>query len=148
LPDASVEAAPAAVDATVVPKRRGRPPKVRAEATEPVRTPEPEAPKRKKRLEPSTTGPIETLSIATDAINKAVDILRRATDLTLGHQEVTDATTSVVKALNSHINTMVHQDPPPPPLGNGQVDRPFDQALLDAAAQSVGIPLPIDDSVQ
>ena len=153
----AVAAPPAAAAAPEAPKRRGRPPKVKVETVpEPVRTPELEAPKRQSRKGSRDTDHLDQIGLigrAMGPLESALRILEKANQLangqlnTAGFQEVADTATEAIKALRPHVARLAHQDPPPPPISsNGQADRPYDPALLEAAAHSRGIPLPSDDS--
>ena len=137
-------------------KKMGRPRKVVAAEAEPVvqvRTPEP---KKKISRKSDKLDDIGLMSTLGGTLMNAVNILRECNTLsgnklsvTDGYQEIVDTTKGLVRALKPHVSALVHQDPPPPPTqGNGAFDRPYNQALLEAAALSVGVPLPGDDSVQ
>jgi len=123
-----------------------------------VRTPAPEKTKRRKSEEVGSE-PLDKIGLigrVMGGLEAALRILEKANSLsngmlnTTGYQDIAETATSAIRALKPHVTQLAHQDSPPPPVisSNGQADRPFDQALLDAAAQSAGIPLPGDDLVQ
>lgn len=144
LPEAPVEAAPVVAAPVEAPKQRKRR-AAKVEATEPVRTPEPKSQDAVK---------FEQISSKVDLLSRAVDVLRKVNDLFLNaggsaSQDVADAAADIAKALKPSVSALAHQDAPPPPVPtNGVAERPFDPELLEAAAQSVGIPLPGDTTFQ
>lgn len=149
-------------------KRRGRPPKAKVAveaASEPIRTPEPAVKRQARKVtEGGALDQIGLIGRAMGPLESALKILERANQLangqiqTTGFQDIADTAAAAVRALKPHVTAVPLQNPPPRvelpaqpaelAYSNGQVDRAYDPALLEAAALSAGIPLPGDDSVQ